>query len=488
MKNQPAQGFLLNGLLPPEAVGNEGLRFNSVPTGTLPMGALSVMVTVLGIDLNGKIVSITDPKRQQTIESAFRAGLNKWQSMSASVCGSKVTITPGMNLEFPATVTAPQKDKNLLYIALDRNRVPGGTGKLFYYGLSIPGDVHNYLIWTKQYEGSRGTGTIKPFTIIMPDLDKMKNEQIDGEDVSGNSIKMSGEEVWQITAAHEFGHAMGLQDTHLPGSILTNENPVGLMNACCHRDPLIHPAYIAEIISRVFECRMDITTTVDKIKAAPKAVNSEKWDFMGSASSKHTNVLTSQWGYFNWDDTTKNSCTVRNNAGKPGRKAPYWTYQLCTGDPTLNNADNIDFNLGEFPPDYFLWTQQPPTASKPVQNFTIAQGNCDVPAVLLENAGSVPLAQITPEFTLGTNGDFIELRDVNIQHIIAYAQAKDPDKTKAPLCSYGVFSWDGNKLPFLNKLTPPFKVSGFFNQETFGGYDNNIGKFDIEVSMKLVKK
>ncbi len=430
-------------------------------------GQITGNMSVIGIDCDGKI-SPLDAAKQDKIRTFFNSGIKRWEGSAANVCGTETTLSPNLNLTFPSSPNGVKG--NLLYIVVGATAVSQNDGVL---GKTFPLDLHNYLYWDLQFEGVRGTGTLNAITIVLADPDEVAKLTYPTKDGTGS---MSGENAWKITAAHELGHAMGLLDTYIYGTLKTNESPAGYMNATQYSAPRVHEAYIASIMTRVFECRIDITTTLDKTTTSPLAVHNAGWDFLGTAVSTYSDVLTSEWGFYNGHWRTANTCTVSDDW-----RTSYNTYQMCSADGKIQ-ASEIDFNLGERQSAAdFLWQKE---SKFPVemQEFRVGEGDCKAP-VTGENMTGRPLELVKPIFTLGSNGLEMYVQDVSIENVLMDITASDPAPDRWPVCTTGA-SWDGKKISQSENFTSaPFTVSSSITQD-----NKDIGVYEIKVKMKLGTK
>jgi hypothetical protein len=453
----------------PWAEGKVGLKVN-------PAGKITGDVLVIGLTDKNEAKTLTD-QQKQAVESYFRDGVSdNWKMRSANVCGSEVQISPELNLIFAAEPGTILDGKNILYIAVGANNVAAKENEVAL-GMAFPDLVNG---WSR-FEGLRGTGTLPPFTIIMADPEIVKDLEYPVDPDPSIPPNTDGMFRWMSTATHEFGHALGLRDTysHREG-LPTNESPVGFMNSIKYSQYDIPKAYVAEVMTRVFECRLDITTTVKKTNVVRSVAALQKWDFLGELSIKHSNVLTSQWAYFNGVVNDLNLCTVPDLA-----PSALNTYQMCNADPKLNNANDIDFNLGPAKPfGDFLWEKESATVSELVQSSNVEQGKCNNPVAFLTGNGTYPLKYISPTFDLASDGTNMWALSANIVDISAYADAGDPDPERMPLCEYA-FSWSGKKVKQSDKFpAAPIVVDSFITQDLSA----KIGAYKIEVKMKLAAK
>jgi len=503
---KPARGSLLRG-------PQDGCTWDKTPpfftTGTQGLeistgGIIKGDILVVGIDCENKIVKLK-PEEQAMIGSYFEQGLSEWMPQFANVCGSEVSFdTTPLKLHFNDSLDLKTYDKNILFVVTGANWLKFKSSKVL--GKQT---AENEASMVKSFEDLRGTGKLPPFTIVMSDPALVQasypgiKRSPEGDETE---VAIPGAELWKNTAAHEFGHAMGLAETFIVKPVpkkdepnlkkpvrpkkdkpkiefmvTTDEYPIGLMNAVNYTERKVHRAYIAEIMSRLYECRLDITTTLQKT-IVPDFLGSNEWDFLGSMSSKYSGVLTSQWAYYNslaWN--TSNSCTTSNRQGKKNPKAvSVNTYLMCTAETDLNNADEIDFNLGPIKEDDFLWQKEKSIPTVPTQNFNVAKGDCSG-SVNLTNTSVYTLEFIKPVFRLGSDGSTSWIQDVTI-NLQAKTHATDPNPMEGPTCESGI-TWDGTVARSGETRTTPITVTSSLTQN-----NREIGKYTIKVDLTLAPK
>lgn len=434
-------------------------------------GTITGNVAFVSVSAEGKPVPVNDDMEIAiTKELAYVEKIWYEQASEIYACGQKLKFKPVLKPSFIDSYQSIVNTNNLniVYIFSDCTTVEDvqpcnpmgelGQDAWGYYYRSA-----NW--WTNEVEPRRGKGVLPAFTFAM--IDPILPSQQEHE--KGR---------WGRAFAHEFGHALGLWDTHL--DINPDYEDTGLMAYNGGTDIL--PGYVAEILTRVFECRVDITASFVKTSTLPSEQGKNSWDFTGKISHRWGGVLTSNWVYFNgWEmESSRNRCNTLNRFEKLRK------YHSCDADKSSETSDEIDL----------LPLSAPRTPGLPVTDTNFAWQWEDITSTIVENKFLDESGKCGPSVTakattaklnllLASDGQKAWLVKVSGYSDSTFSAA-DPEPEKGPDC--GAYtptsSLEGERI----EASTPSSASELTAESKLKQGNSVVGTFNVTVKMALTKK
>ena len=433
-------------------------------------GTITGDVAFVSIDVGGNPKPVTDDmKLAITKELKYIEELWYTQASEVYACGQKLKIRPVLKPSFiDSYQSIPTTDGlNIVYIFSDCitvgdvtpcNDPPGPVGK----------DAWGYHCrpvnwWTNEIEPRRGKGILPAFTFAMVD------PVLPAKHEPGR---------WGRAFAHEFGHALGLWDTYNP--LKPDEPDSGLMGYQGGTDIL--PGYVAELFTRVFECRIDVTASFNKTSLLPSEEGKGQWGFIGKLTYKWEGVLTSGWAYFDGaeGESNRNRCNVRN------KKEELRKYHMCDADKISKTSDEIDILPLSSPltpgvpptPITFAWQWETINPTVVENAFSDESGKCKSPFAAKANSAKLDLL-------LAGDGQKAWLAGVSGRSDSTFS-TEDPDPEREPDCKYygGPSSLEGERIEASTMSSAPeLRAESKLKQG-----NAVVGTFTVNVKMALGKK
>jgi hypothetical protein len=429
-----------------------------------PDGAISGKVMITGVDAGGNKATLS-AEQQDSILSSFKTGIAYWSKATTVVCGRSVKLTPDLEFTFIDSTANYRPENAIIYVLAGQGRVNEPTDAAPMFGAMYFPYATQDGWWAQSIEPLRGTGKLPAFALLMADpLEVAKTYPQDWA------------KYLQSTAAHEFGHALGLWDTYVQfpttGDVVTLETPKGLMNSIDVTEHTVYTAYVAEIMTRVLECRIDVKIDLEKSEPIDKS----DWDYKAKLTYKWSNALTSEWAYYNGfaNNYNENTCTSDASAKK------YMTYKHCDGAQVYSDVSTIKFNLSGKTqlPAYYDWEENGAAPQPPTEAYSLLSGNCAEP--IKNKASSKYLSGLS--LVLANDGAKAWLINRAGFYASLDLKAEDPKPDYPPDCLiYHTLEGGETTAPLTGGALVEGEGNLIINKQM-------VGKFHIGVDMRLSPK